>query len=77
MPHFYYYRRALLYAVKWVALLIFVVSALIFFLILCDIFLRFDWGYPWWSTLLALALIAISLTIRREAATALRQMKRK
>jgi len=75
MPYLQYYRKALLYGVKWIALLISIVSTLLFILILADLLFGLRWGYPWWSALAAFGLIAISLAIRQAARTALRQMR--
>ncbi len=76
MSYFYYYRLVLLNAVRWIALMMSVVSALMFILILCDLLFNLDWGYPWWSALYELGLIAISLGILQGARTALRHLQR-
>ena len=75
MSFFNYYRLVLYNLTKWFAVMMFAVCVLLLILIVCDLLFDLDWGYPWWSTLIVLALIAISLAIFQGAKTALKLMK--
>lgn len=69
MSLFYFYKKALLYTIKLVALLIAAAGGLIFVLILCDQLIGLDWGYPLWSAPVDLGLIAIALAVRHVVTT--------
>lgn len=75
MSYYYYYKLVLFNLIKWIGAMMIAVWVLLFILIVCDLLFDLDWGYPWWSALFALALIAISLAILQGARLALRLLK--
>jgi hypothetical protein len=61
-----------LYVVETIAFLFCVVAALFFILIVSDLLFKFNWGYPWWSLLVDLVFIVLSIMILFAARAALR-----
>jgi len=71
---FYYYKLFLLLLIKWIATVMVFTAISGLILIVSDLIFKLKWGYPWWSVLLALLMIATPLAIRYGAANALRKL---
>ena len=69
-----FYYRALYTAIKWVAVAMIAVGAIIFACVLLDWFGHAGWGYPWWSLPFLIVYIAVSVIIWKLAANALRRI---
>lgn len=66
------YQRLVIYAIKWIAILLAVVFGLIFVVIVSNFIFGFHWGYPWWSPVFTLTGLLVSFAIMRVTTGVLR-----
>jgi hypothetical protein len=69
-----WYYRYLLRSVRLICALMIAGNTVLILCVLLDWAIKAGWGYPWWSLLFLLAMLAFAVLIRRGAAWGLRHL---